>query len=59
MLEFEQEGLRMTEILRGLTVNNCHRHKPNEVVIEFTDGTRLFFDSSEWVAVSITGTDDN
>lgn len=59
MLELEKQGQRMTELLQGLTITLCHRHKPNEVVIEFSNGTRLFIDSPETIEVSITGIGDD
>lgn len=42
-------------MLRGKTVARVFRNRPNEVVIEFVDGTRFFVDCAETgLEVSIT-----
>ena len=51
----DEEG-RATELLRGKAVASVRRHRPQEVLIEFADGTRLFVDTtSEPLELSITG----
>lgn len=57
-MDLEQEGLRLTELLKELKVESCYRHKANEVVVVFSDGTRLFMDSSDSIEISITGADE-
>ena len=50
-----EEAARVTEMLQGKTVARVMRNRPDEVVIEFEDGTRVFVDRSETgVEVSIT-----
>ena len=51
----QDESRRATELLRDKVVSRIMRHRPTEVGIEFTDGTRLFVDSAiEGVELSIT-----
>jgi hypothetical protein len=43
-------------MLTGKVVARVVRHRPGEVLIEFTDGTRFFADiSSDGLELSITG----
>ncbi len=44
MSTLQLEAERATEMLCGKTVSMVWRHRPGEVGIEFTDGTRLFVD---------------
>jgi hypothetical protein len=54
--DLAQEAARATEILHGKVVARIARHRDTEVLVEFTDGTRLFVDRSESaVELSITG----
>ena len=54
----EQESAHATEMLSGKIVAKIVRHRETEVLIEFTDGTRLFVDQSDrGVELSITGTE--
>ncbi len=55
-----EEALRATELLAGRTVRVVGRHRAGEVVVEFTDGTRLFVDGQpdSSVELSITGVSD-
>jgi len=56
MSSLEEEAKRATEMLSGKTISLIHRHRSGEVLIEFTDGTRLFVDRSETgLELSITG----
>lgn len=53
--DLEDEARHATELLSGKTVRSILRHRPNEVLIEFTDGARLFVDTpSEALELSIT-----
>lgn len=53
------EASRATEMLSGKVVSHVHRKREAEVLIEFTDGTRLFIDKSNTgVELSITGGTD-
>lgn len=52
----EAEGQRASEMLKGKVVQTVWRHRPGEVGIQFTDGTRLFLDTTEGsIELSITG----
>ena len=42
-----QEALRATELLKGKVVASVFRHRPAEVLVEFTDGSRLFVDIAQ------------
>ncbi|MGZ8270676.1 MAG: hypothetical protein ACXW1T_05755 [Methylophilus sp.] len=55
-LKLEQESLHATELLKGKVIAAVMRHRENEVLIQFTDGTRLFLDHTPiGVELSITG----
>ena len=52
----EDEAKRATKLLKGKTVKKVWRHRPEELAIEFDDGTRLFVDREETgLELSITG----
>ncbi len=54
--DLAQEASRATEILQGKVVARIARLRNTEVLVEFTDGTRLFVDRSDSaVELSITG----
>jgi hypothetical protein len=40
----EEEAEHATESLAGKVIETVSRHRPEEVLIQFTDGTRLFVD---------------
>lgn len=42
--ELADEAQRATELLRGRQIARVWRHRPGELGIEFTDGSRLFVD---------------
>jgi hypothetical protein len=55
--ELSEEAARLIDILRDKTVKTVWRHRPGELGIEFTDGTRLFVDHHEsGLELSVTGT---
>jgi hypothetical protein len=45
MRELEDEGTKLTYLIRGKTVKVVRRHRSGEVLIEFDDGTRLFINA--------------
>jgi len=48
MMESLEEDARVaTQLLAGKSVRQVWRHRPREVGIEFTDGSRLFVDVTE------------
>jgi hypothetical protein len=54
--QLEDEAERASEMLRGKVVARVIRNRPTEVLLEFTDGTRLFVDrAAEALELSITG----
>jgi len=54
--ELEDEAILATQLLAGKAVALVRRHRISEVVIEFTDGTRLFVDAAgNALELSITG----
>ncbi len=55
MMTLEEEQARASEMLEGKVVRFVVRHRPREVLIEFTDGTRLFIHTAQDVLeLSIT-----
>jgi hypothetical protein len=58
-VELCEEELRATQLLGGKTVARIRRHRPTELLVEFTDGTRLFVDvAGDVLELSITGSQD-
>ena len=54
--QLEDEAERASEMLRGKVVARVIRHRPTEVLLEFTDGTRLSVDrAADVLELSITG----
>jgi len=54
--ELKAEARRTTKMLKGKIVNKVWRHRPKEIGLQFSDGTRLFVDISEGgLEISITG----
>lgn len=45
-MTLEDEAERLTKLLFGKVVRRGVRHCENEVLIEFTDGTRFFADTT-------------
>jgi hypothetical protein len=41
-VNLEEEADRMTRLLQGKTLATVRRHQNTEIVLEFSDGTRLF-----------------
>lgn len=59
-MDLEAEAAKTTEMLKGKVVARVARHRLKEVMVEFTDGTRLFIDQNkEGLELSITGCDEN
>jgi hypothetical protein len=52
----QQEAQRATELLQGKEIEVVLRPRLNEVVLQFSDGTRLIIDAfAKGVELSITG----
>lgn len=60
-MNLDDGALRATGLLEGRVVKAVHRHSVQEVVVEFTDGSRLFVDWREdrSLELSITGDFEN
>lgn len=55
-LKLEQEAIQASLMLKGKVVAAIIRHRESEVLIQFTDGTRLFVDQIQTgIELSITG----
>ena len=55
-MNLQQESERATALLKGKAVDRVKRHKQAELLVEFTDGTRLFVDArQDELEISITG----
>ena len=53
--ELTSEAHRVTRMLKGKTLLKVWRHRPKEIVLEFSDQTRLFVDVDEnGLEISIT-----
>ncbi len=58
--DLSQDAERATDILHGKVVLRIVRHRSTEVLVEFTDGTRLFVDRIDSaVELSIQGGPSN
>ncbi|MCC0011752.1 MAG: hypothetical protein H6920_11470 [Sphingomonadaceae bacterium] len=55
MVNLSDEEARATSLLAGRVLERVRRYRPNEVLIEFSDGTRLFVDASIQLELSIHG----
>jgi hypothetical protein len=57
----DEESQRATDLLQTRTVHRVARHRPGEILVEFTDGVRLFVhvDESGYLEISITGCDED
>ena len=53
-MTLEEESERATFLLVGKVVRRVMRHRDEEVVIEFEDGSRFFADSDSSIELSIT-----
>lgn len=54
--QLEDEAKRASELLCGKVVARVVRHRNTEVLVEFTDGTRLFVDrAADALELSISG----
>lgn len=57
--KLKAEGLRASRMLKGKIVKVVRRHRSAEVLVEFTDGTRLFVDAKgDEIELSITEAHD-
>jgi len=52
--DLEAEALRTTELLVGKVVASISRHRETELLVQFTDGTRLFVGADTPLELSIT-----
>jgi hypothetical protein len=56
MNRLTEEANSLTQLLVGKVVGIVRRHRSAEVLIEFTDGTRLFVDrTDDGLEFSVTG----
>ena len=52
----EDEAERLAVLLKGKVVSRLDRHRASELLVEFSDGTRLFVtQSNEGLELSVTG----
>jgi len=58
-MNLKREAVSVTKLLRGKSVKVVRRPRTSEILIEFTDGTRLFADAKTKVEISVTGTGDD
>lgn len=53
----DEESAGATSLLRGKIVKRIARHREQEVMIEFEDGSRIYADSETKLEMSITLSD--
>lgn len=58
-MTLEEEQERAEKLLKGRTISKIWRHRPNEVVIQFEDGGRLFVDADTPLELSVTDMGEN
>jgi hypothetical protein len=52
----DDESMKITALLKGKAVIGSWRHRADELVLEFGDGTRIFVESTQdGLEISITG----
>jgi hypothetical protein len=56
-MTLEEESERATALLHGKTILRVVRHRENQVLVEFEDGSRLFVDSQTPLELSVTTPD--
>lgn len=48
-MPLDEKTERLKQLLGGKVVTTIYRHRPNEIVVEFSDGSRLTVDApSNW-----------
>ena len=57
-MTLEEEAKRASELLAGKVVETVWRHRLGEVVVQFTDGSRLSVEISD-TALELSITNDN
>jgi len=53
-MDLKEEAAELTKLVAGKTVRHVRRFRTGEVLVEFTDGTRLFADASTPIECSVT-----
>lgn len=53
-MTLDEESARATALLRGKMIRRIIRHREQEILIEFEDGSRLFVDSEKALELPIT-----
>lgn len=56
-MTLDEQSARATSLLRGKVVERIVRHREQEVLIEFEDGSRMYADSDVKLEISITPSD--
>jgi hypothetical protein len=54
-----QEAARAQRLLSGKRVAQVRRHRASEIILEFSDGTRLFIDGRDKAEIELSITDGN
>lgn len=59
-MTLDEEAAEAERLLSGKSVSRVWRHRGSEVVLEFSDGTRLFVDGGRApLELSVTNGDEN
>jgi hypothetical protein len=60
-MKLSDERKELRRLLLGKAVKRCRRHRKNELIVEFEDGTRLYVDghANGELELSVTGGKDD
>jgi hypothetical protein len=53
-MDLNEEAAELTRLLSGKTVRHVRQFRIGELLVEFTDGTRLFADAGTPIECSVT-----
>ena len=54
VMTLDEEATRLKELLGGKVVTNVLRHRADEIVVEFSDGSRMIVDAPSDLEISVT-----
>ena len=53
-MTLDEETKQLNQLLDGKVVTAVYRQRPNEIVLDFSDGRRLIIDASSDLEISVT-----
>lgn len=54
VMTLDEEATRLKELLSDKVVTNVVRHRADEIVVEFSDGSRMIVDAQSDLEISVT-----